>query len=124
MQQRLHEAFDDHPLVIKNKTDIDSLIRKGGIRAARCAEQLSRLDFDKHTLLGIELNSGWCRVPRGLAVETLDDEAEQRYIFVVSYEKPVELCRALTIYDVWVLVPRLPTEYEVVFQIKEIPPEA
>lgn len=89
------------------------------LRLERCVEYLKGIDFTKHTLLGIEINSGWCRGgPLGLTYRTLNDEARKRYLVVVSYRSPGEPCRYSSRYDLWVLVPKLPEGYTVVFEVK------
>lgn len=56
-------------------------------------------------------------MPGGLAVETFRDQANQRYLFVVSDDHPGEGCRAGSSYNVWVLLPKLPEGYNVDFAV-------
>ena len=86
-----------------------------------CLKNLEKIDFDKHTLLGIELNTGYCRTPLGLKFQTVRDEAEKQYLLKISYLEPQESCRALSQYDLWLLVPKRPENYTVKFEVKGIP---
>jgi len=90
-------------------------IRNDASRAA-CLKNLEKIDFDKHTLLGIDINSGYCGVPVGLKYQTVKDEAKKQYLLTISYIDPRgSVCRAMSQYDLWLLVPKLPEGYEVKF---------
>ena len=84
-----------------------------------CIENLEKIDFAKHTLLGIEINSGYCRMPIGLEYKTIKDPINARYLVEISYIDPKgSTCRALSEYDLWLLVPKIPEDYEVKFDVK------
>ncbi|MBS1798111.1 MAG: hypothetical protein JSS81_30125 [Acidobacteria bacterium] len=87
----------------------------------RCLKDLEKIDFEKYTLLGAQLNTGYCREPLGLDAWTLADEEKKRYVLKISYLEPEGVCRALSRYDLWVLVPRLPENYTVEFEVAAIP---
>ncbi len=89
----------------------------------RCLKDLEKIDFDKHTLLGININSGYCRVPSGLEVNAFRDDLGQEYLLSVSYLEPGGVCRHLSRYDVWVLVPKMPDGYYVNFETTARPRE-
>jgi hypothetical protein len=102
--------------VIKDNESYLKAIRNDASRAA-CLENLEKIDFDKHTLLGIDINSGYCGIPDGLKYQTVKDEAKKQYLVTISYTDPRgSLCRAMSQYDLWLLVPKLPDEYEVKFE--------
>ena len=67
-------------------------------------------------LLGLEINSGYCRRPSGLEFQTTKNE--QQYILNISYIKPTGLCRALSQYDLWVIVPKIPDGFKVKFNVE------
>jgi hypothetical protein len=82
-----------------------------------CLKNLEKIDFNKHTLLGIEINSGYCGIPDGLQHQVVKDSERKKYFLKISYFYPRVTCRALSRYDLWVLAPKLPAGYEVEFQI-------
>lgn len=85
----------------------------------RCLKDLEKIDFAKHTLLGIEINSGYCRTPGGLEYKAIKDETKKQYLLNISYLDPKgSVCRALSQYDLWLFVPKLPEDYEVKFEVK------
>jgi len=108
--------FDDGTCVAASRETLDSLIRKDGSEE-RCLEMLKEFDIEHFSLLGINLNSGSCRVPLGLGFVTTSVDREKKYVLEISYDQPVEPCRAMSSYDLWVIVPALPQGYEVEFII-------
>lgn len=107
--------------VIKDEETYLKAIRNDASRP-RCLKEVEKIDFSKHTLLGIGINSGYCRVPRGLAYQAVKDPAKKQYLLSISYIDPRgSVCRAWTQYDLWVLVPKVPEDYEVVFDVKARP---
>lgn len=92
-------------------------------RFERCLADLKRVDLSKYTLLGVEINSGWCRRPLGLTHRVMKDESQKRYLLRVTYQSPGEPCRALSQYDLWVLVPKLPDGYKVDFEVSASSPD-
>jgi Fe-S cluster assembly iron-binding protein IscA len=84
-----------------------------------CLKKLEKIDFGKHTLLGIEINSGYCGIPLGLQYQAVKDADKKQYLLDISYIDPQgAVCRALSQYDLWLLVPKLPAGYEVKFEVK------
>jgi uncharacterized protein YbdZ (MbtH family) len=102
--------------VITDNASYLKTIRDDASRAA-CLKKLEKIDFAKHTLLGIDINSGYCGIPAGLKYQTVKDEAKKQYIVTISYLDPkYEVCRAVSQYDLWLLVPKLPAGYDVKFE--------
>lgn len=89
----------------------------------RCLKAIEKIDFDRHALLGIEINSGYCGYPLGLQYETVKEVERKRYLVNISYIEPRASCRAYSQYDLWLLVPKLPDGYEVKFEDKARQPE-
>lgn len=106
--------------IIKDQDTFLKTIRKDASRDF-CLKKLEKIDFSKHTLIGIELNTGYCRTPLGLEAQAVKDETEKQYILKITYIEPQGICRALSQYDLWLLVPKLPENYSVKFDIKGIP---
>jgi hypothetical protein len=104
--------------VIKDRETYLKTIRRDASRDW-CLENLEKIDFDKNTLLGLEINSGYCGLPAGLKYQTVKNEAEKQYRLTISYIDPQgQVCRALSQYDLWLLVPKLPAGYAVIFDLK------
>ena len=108
---------DVNTRVATTRTELDSIIRSDMSRAL-CMEKLKDVDMENFSLLGINLNSGYCRVPAGLTFTTVKIVSEKKYILVVNYDVPIGTCRALSSYDLWVKVPSLPDGYTVEFFIE------
>ena len=88
----------------------------------RCVKDLEKsIDFKRFTLLGVNINSGYCRVPVGLDYKTVRDDDKKLYTLQVSYIDPQgSVCRAMSSYDLWVLVPKMPEGYEAKFEVKAV----
>lgn len=108
----------EQQFVIKDYETYLRLVRADASRD-ECLKKSEKIDFNKYTLLGIEINSGYCRFPLGLEYQTVKDEAKKQYLLAISYIDPRNsVCRARSQYDLWVLVPKLPDGYEVKFEVK------
>jgi hypothetical protein len=106
--------------VIKDAESFQKAIRADGSRDW-CHENLESIDFTKHSLLGISLVTDYCNRPRGLAHRLIKDTATKKYLFDISYHTPLSVCRRMGYWDVWVLAPKIPDDYEVMFQVRRIP---
>lgn len=114
------QTIFDKEFIIKTGETFFKTIRDDGSRDF-CLKNLEKIDFDKHTLIGIELNTGYCRTPLGLEAQAVKDETEKQYTLKITYIGPQGTCRALSQYDLWLLVPKLPDNYMVKFDVKAIP---
>ncbi len=89
-----------------------------------CRKILEKIDFSKHTLLGIYITSDYCNRPHGLEYKTIRDDTKKLYTLQVSYTDPQgSLCRRIGHYDLWVLVPKMPDGYDAAFNLQKIPPK-
>jgi len=111
------QTFFGDQFVIKDRETFLKKIRSDASRD-KCLKDFGKFDFDKHTLLGIELNTGYCRTPLGLEAQAVKNETEKQYVLKISYIEPRGTCRALSQYDLWLLVPKLPENYTVKFEVK------
>lgn len=110
--------YSQKQFIIKDRETYLKNIRNDA-QTPQCKTNVENLDFEKYSLLGIQINSGYCRYPKGLQHELLKDTSEKRYVLTVSYTDPgEEVCRALSRYDLWLQVPKLQDEYEIVFKIE------
>lgn len=116
------QLIQSHKRAILSNEEFLRAVRNDASRD-RCLKDLEKIDFGKHTLLGINVNSGYCRVPAGLEVKVFRDDLRQEYLLSVSYLEPNGTCRHLSSYDVWVLVPKMPGGYYTAFQTTARPRE-
>lgn len=114
------QTIFDKEFIIKDRENFLKAVRNDASRDW-CLKNLEKIDFDRYTLVGIELNTGYCRVPLGLTSQAVKNDMEKQYILKISYIEPQGLCRALSQYDLWVLVPKLPENYTVKFEVKGKP---
>ena len=117
------QMYRQKQFVISDKETYLQNIRRDAQKDV-CLENAENLDFEKYLFLGIQINSGYCRTPHGLEYQTVRDNSKKQYILKISYTDPQgQVCRALSQYDLWVSVPKLPEDFEVSFEIKAIAPE-
>lgn len=111
-------TYFNKQFVIKDEATYLKAIRNDASRE-RCVKDVEKIDFEKNSLLGIEINSGYCRRPLGLEFQVIKDEKSKEYLFNISYDDPKgSTCRALSQYDLWILVPKVPVGFEVKFEVK------
>ena len=117
------QMFRQQSFIIKDQTTFLKEIRND-MRRDWCLKNLEKIDFDKHTLIGIELNTGYCDVPLLYPTQVSKNEAQKQFLVKIRYLEPNESCRARSQYDLWLLVPKLPENYTVKFDVKpEVRPE-
>ena len=114
--------YPNKQLAIRDEATMKSLVRNDMSRE-RCLASLKDIDFSKHTLVGVELRTGWCRDPL-FTYRVFKDEAKKKYLLSVRYQPPVVPCRGLDQHDLWVLVPKLPEQYEFDFEAKAESPKS
>jgi hypothetical protein len=105
--------------VIRDAETFQKAIRADGSRDW-CRKNLESIDFTKHSLLGVALVTDYCGRPPGLAHQLIKDTAAKKYLFDISYHTPAGVCRRMGHWDVWVVVPKIPDDYEVSFQVRKI----
>jgi hypothetical protein len=112
--------FPSGQIVIKDAESFQKEIRTDASRDW-CGKNLESIDFNKHSLLGIALVTDYCGRPQGLAHQLIKDTATKKYLFEISYNTPAGICRRMGYWDVWVVVPKIPDDYEVNFKVGKIP---
>jgi hypothetical protein len=116
-----HRKPDITPFVISDENALKAYVEICDLKndtSKMCLQHLKEIDFDKQTLLGMEIHSDACRRPQSLTYQVLKDKARKQYLFVVSVDAG-QPCRALPrSYPVWVLVPTLPKGYKVTFEVR------
>ncbi len=113
------QMYRQKQFVIKTKEDYLKKIRKDA-QMPNCVKNAENLDFDKFSYIGMQIRSGYCRYPKGLKHKIIQNNSKKEYVLDVSYIDPgIEKCRALSRYDLWVKVPKLPKGYKVVWNISK-----
>lgn len=110
------QTIFEKEFIIKNRETFLKTIRNDASRDF-CLKNLETIDFDKHALVGIGLNTGYCRRPLGLKAQAVKESIEKQIILKISYAAPQETCRALSQYDLWILIPKIPENYTVKFDV-------
>ena len=117
MKGCISTIFKSEFVIKDNETFLKSI--RNDMSRDDCLRHLEKIDFEKHTLVGLNINSGYCDVPVGLKYEVLKDDAAKQYLLNITYIDPQgSVCRAMSDYDFWLLVPKLPEKYEVKFEVK------
>ncbi len=101
--------------IIRDDASLLSAIRNDGSHE-RCIREITELGIDLHikTLVGVSINSGYCRRPAGLAYDLETDYAKSAVTLKVRYDDPRDgLCAALSRYDLWVLIPKPPEGFSI-----------
>lgn len=114
------KGYGSRQFVIRDAEAYQKAVR-GDASRDWCLQNLESIDFTKHSLLGITLVTDYCRRPPGLAHQLTKDTAAKKYLFDISYHTPAGVCRRMGHWDVWVVVPKIPDDYEVGFRVRKIP---
>lgn len=102
---------DDHSLwsAVRNDASREDCIVK---------VQEMNIDLAKSFLVGANINSGYCRKPKGLLSEVVNDPAQMTTTVKISYIDPQGgVCAALSNYVYWILVPKPPQGYTIKLDI-------
>ena len=110
----LNMAWDKEN-IIKSEAQFLQKVRHDMSRE-RCLKQLEKVEFAKHDLVGVDINSGYCRYPLGLAFEATKSVENKQFEVNISWE-PGGICRARSSYHLWLLIPKIPAEYKLKFNI-------
>ncbi len=117
---RCIQTFRQDSTVISTQKEFLEKIRNDFSRK-NCLKKLEKIDFEKETLLGITLYSGYCEYPLGLAHRVMRDDRQKRYVVFITYDDPYgSTCRALGMYDLWLAVPKPPANYEIKFEVASV----
>gem|GEM_PF-3027288 len=76
-------------------------------------EQISDIDFEKHTLIGVGTNVGNC--PSGQRVLLTIEKDSTKKVYIVKMAVGYNPCRGLSYTARWALVPKIPSDYKIEF---------
>lgn len=112
--------YPEHQHLIRDKESYLKAIRNDAGRE-RCLKDVEPIDFEKYALFGIDIDSGYCNRPMGLNQILTMDAARKKYLLTIGWQDPrSSVCRAMSQYDLWLLVPKMPGDYglDIEFDIK------
>ena len=112
--------FGKDDFVIRSQDELLKAVRNDDSRKS-CLETLDKIDFSKNSLLGTNLNTGYCGYPLGLKHQAVKIKRDKIFSVNITYAEPRGTCRAMSSYNLWLLVPKIPAAYEVKFGVKAVP---
>lgn len=104
--------FPENEYIMETEVELDSLFNLISNQDTECEKP--EIDFSKHTLLG-QYASGACEVKFIRDVEK--DNRDESYIYTVKVRE-CGLCKSMAYGLNWILVPKLPNDWSVKFEIK------
>lgn len=110
--------YNQKEFVLRTKADYLTKIRNDAQKQS-CVENAEKLEFDKYSYLGLDINSGYCRRPLGLKHEVTEDISKKIYTLKVSYIDPNgQVCRALSQYELWIRLPKILEDFDLNFKVE------
>lgn len=106
-------------IVINDKAGLWSAIRNDASRD-NCIIEIQKLNIDlvKNTLVGVNINSGYCRRPPGLSAELVTNAEDLTVTVNVRYDDPgYERCAALSRFEYWLAVTKPPQGFTIKFDV-------
>ena len=114
------QIFGEEGLVIKTEADYLRAVRVDD-RRDECLESIEKVDFNKYSLIGVSLKTGYCRTPAGFRYQVEKSRHEKAYLLNIRYIEPQgKVCRVPRNFELCILVPKLPDSYQVRFDIKTV----
>lgn len=98
------EAF----FIIQNPSQLAEIID--------CDSNLPEIDFEKHTLLLGQIALNWC-CATALKQEVTKNCDKNEYTYFVQLNNPEEKYHALSTFYYWVVIPKVPSDYQVKLQL-------
>ena len=97
--------LNQQSLIIKNQQELEGVVRKDASRD-RCLRGLPQINWDEYLLVGNSISSGSCFRPVGLASTYTYNKESNTIDLDIEYAKDQPLCRALSKYNYWLLLPK------------------
>lgn len=108
-------ANENH--VFKDKRSLETVLRTDEY-AADCNKTINTIDFEKYSVLGVNIRNAQCW---GFTLEgkVFLDAPNKSFRFAIEHPPRRSACRGLTEHSLWVLAPRVPDDHSVSFEITE-----
>ena len=91
--------------IIKNQEELENAVRKDA-SSNYCMKRLPKINWNQYILVGNSISSGSCHRPSGLSFTyNYTKETNTIYLDIYYYENQ-PLCRALSLYSYWLLLPK------------------
>ena len=110
--------LNEKQFIIDNDSSFQALLSKGKGSQSReqCKdEDFPKIDFSQNTLLGLYADGGGCST--GFERNVTKDEGNKVYQYTIKVNECGQ-CDKLRLDMNWVLVPKLPQDYKVEFEVK------
>lgn len=104
----LYSSQEEAFFVIQNPSQLAETID--------CDGNLPEIDFEKYTLLFGQKELNWC-CATALKQEVTKDCEKKEYTYFVQLNNPEEKYHALSTFYHWVVIPKVPSEYQVKLQL-------
>jgi hypothetical protein len=102
--------------VVDDENALQALVERDRSKAGGYCKNFGnnppKIDFLKHTLIGARAVTDFCQ---HFKVKIIRDDASKRYRHILIANKRPR-CRGIGLASVWVLIPKLPADYEVTFE--------
>ncbi len=113
MKNCLNYSNEGSEYVFKSKKEFEAAI---WTKSEYCPEKTDDIDFDKYTLLGVDIHNAECRHFL-FKHKLIKDEAAKLYRLQVTHPPLQSICAGLYHHTLWILAPKLPAGYDVDFTV-------
>ena len=97
--------LNQESLIIKNQRELENAVRKDASRD-HCMKELPQIDRNQFLLVGSSISSGSCFRPVDLTFNYVYNKESNTIDLDIEYAKDQPLCRALSHYNYWLLLPK------------------
>ncbi len=105
--------------VVNDEQTLAELFNKTRVR--ECSEHAPPVDFNTHTLIGVQVRAGSCEAGQRFRHRLIRDDAKKRYLVMLDWlGNP---CRGLGFYELWLKTPKLTEGYHVEYEVRALPRE-
>ena len=119
MSSCLDLQINETNTVIRDQRELEVAIKKN-FKTLNCMKSLPEIDWDRYLLVGNNISSGACGRPDGLDFNYSHAAGSNTLYLDITYYENQNLCRALSQYLYWLLIPKPNEEVEVVTRISTI----
>ena len=111
--------LNESNFVINSQEEFESAVPNGTTRDV-CMRESASIDWERYSLVGNNISSGNCSRPIGLDFNCHYAESSNTMMVNIVYEENQPLCRALSSYNYWLLIPRQNAETKILSSVNVI----
>ncbi|MEL6562020.1 MAG: hypothetical protein AAFQ94_27785, partial [Bacteroidota bacterium] len=119
MSSCLDLKINETNTVIRDQQELKAAIKRN-FKSSDCMKSLPKIDWSKYLLVGNNISSGACGRPDGFDYNYTHAAGSNTLYLDITYFENQNLCRALSQYAFWLLIPKPNEEVEVVTRINTI----